>query len=351
MKFRIIKHSNIWLYFALVVFITVISVFAIVTSVWFLLFDLNIIELDPRGRKMPLLLLFAGSILLGSTLAVFVGRVIIRPIKRLGDAFFEVSQGNFSVKVPENERIAEIREIAKQFNSMVHDLSHMETMRMDFVAGVSHEFKTPISSIEGYATLLQNHELSTEKHDYYVSKILDSSAKLSSLSSNMLLLSKLENQELIIGTSLFRLDEQIRQTILLMESKWSKKDIRFDLELPRFMHQGNEELTERIWSNIIDNAIKHSPSGGTIRIRIGSTDKYTSVEISDGGEGMSEEVMKHIFDKFYQGDASRAAEGNGLGLSLVKRIVDICNGYIEVESVLGSGSTFRIFLPNTEKSH
>lgn len=346
MKRRILNHSNIWLYFALVVFLTIISVFFIVTSIWFLLFDLNIINLDPHGRKMPLLLFFAGSILLGSTLAIFVGRVIIRPIKNLGDAFFEVSQGNFSVKVSENERIDEIREIAKQFNSMVHDLSHMETMRMDFVAGVSHEFKTPISSIEGYATLLQNHNLSAEKHDYYVAKILENSKKLSTLSSNMLLLSRLENQELVIGTRVFRLDEQIRQTILLLEDKWIKKNIQFDLDLPCFMYNGSEELCERIWFNIIDNAIKHSYDGGNIVIRITAVERYVEVEISDSGEGMSEEVMKHIFDKFYQGDKSRATDGNGLGLSLVKRIVDICDGNIKVESTLGKGSSFHVCLPN-----
>lgn len=346
MKHRILNHSNIWLYFALVVFLTIISVFIIVTSIWFLLFDLNVIELDPHGRKMPLLLFFSGSILLGSTLAVFVGRVIIRPIKKLGDAFFEVSQGNFSIKVSENERIAEIREIAKQFNSMVHDLSHMETMRMDFVAGVSHEFKTPISSIKGYATLLQNNNLSAEKHDYYVTKILDNSKKLSALSSNMLLLSRLENQELVIGKKVFRLDEQIRQTILLLENKWTKKNIQFDLDLPCFMYKGSEELSERIWFNIIDNAIKHSYDGGNIEIRIGTVDGYVEVEISDSGEGMSDEILKHIFDKFYQGDKSRATDGNGLGLSLVKRIVDIFDGSIKVESTIGKGSSFHVFLPS-----
>ena len=341
------RHSTIWLRFACVVFLTILAVFLIITAIWFLLFEFNVINANPHERKIPVLLLLFGSLLLGGTVALYVGKTIIRPIRKIGDAFHEVSEGNFSVRVPEDEKIDEIREIARRFNSMTYDLSHIETLRTDFVANVSHEFKTPISSIEGYATLLQNPALSEEKRLYYTDKILENSRRLTNLTSNMLLLTKLENQELVTDNKQFRLDEQIRKTILLLEDKWTKKKIEFDLSLPLQMYYGSERLLEQVWFNIIDNAIRHSPSGGTIEIRLRSTESAVRVEIEDHGEGMTDEVMKHIFEKFYQGDSSRKADGNGLGLALVKRIVNICGGKITVQSTIGIGSVFTAELPVT----
>ena len=341
------RHSTIWLRFAGVVFVTILTTFLLITAIWLLLYVFNVIPVDPHERKIPVLLLFLGSLLLGGAIALYVGKVIIKPIQRIGDAFHEVSEGNFSVRVPEDEKIDEIREIARRFNSMTYDLSHIETLRTDFVANVSHEFKTPISSIEGYATLLQNPALSEEKRLYYTDKILENSRRLTNLTSNMLLLTKLENQELVTDNKQFRLDEQIRKTILLLEDKWTKKKIEFDLSLPLQMYYGSERLLEQVWFNIIDNAIRHSPSGGTIEIRLRSTESAVRVEIEDHGEGMTDEVMKHIFEKFYQGDSSRKADGNGLGLALVKRIVNICGGKITVQSTIGIGSVFTAELPVT----
>ena len=339
------RHSTIWLRFAGVVFLTILAVFLVITAIWFLLFEFNVIEVNPHERKVPVLLLLLGSLLLGGTVALYVGKTIIKPIKKMGDAFREVSEGNFSVRVPEEERIDEIREIAKQFNAMTYDLSHIETLRTDFVANVSHEFKTPISSIEGYATLLQNPALSEEKRLRYTQKILENSRRLSNLTSNILLLSKLENQEILTDKKQFRLDEQIRKTILLLEDKWTEKNIEFNLDLPFQIYYGSEKLLEQVWYNIIDNAIKHSPDGGVIEIRIKNEQSFVSVEVEDRGEGMTEEVMKHIFEKFYQGDCSRKEEGNGLGLALVKRIINICNGKISVQSTPGCGSIFSVELP------
>ncbi len=342
------RHSTIWIYFTSIVFATIVAVFIFISTICFLLFSLNIIQIEPHGRRIPLFLFFVGSVLLGCIIALYVGKVIIQPIQKIGKAFHELSEGNFSIRVSENEQIAEIREIAEQFNAMTHDLSHIETLRTDFVANVSHEFKTPISSIEGYATLLQNRSLSAEKHDHYVEKILDNSRRLTNLTSNMLLLSKLENQEMVLDNKSFRLDEQIRKTILLLEDKWSEKNIQFDMELPLQMYYGSEQLLERVWSNIIDNAIKFSAFDGMIRIGMEATQCEISVTVTDHGEGMPEDVIKYIFEKFYQGDSSRKAKGNGLGLALVKRIVDICKGKIEVESKLGQGSSFTVTLPLTK---
>lgn len=338
-------HSKLWLYFTGIIFATIFAVFIIITIILFVLFQLNLIQIDPRARHIPIVILSLGSILLGIIIALFVGKLIIRPIQNMRDGFDELSKGNFSVKLSTDEKIMEIQEMAQHFNAMTYDLSHMETLRSDFVANVSHEFKTPIAAIEGYATLLQNPNLTQEKHDHYVEIILDNSRRLSNLSSNILALSKLENQEMIVDNREFRLDEQIRKSILLLEGKWSAKNIEFDMDLPKQMYFGSEALLAQVWSNILDNAIKHSPTGGVIHVNIQAVDKELTVSITDHGKGMTEEVQKHIFEKFYQGDNSRKTEGNGLGLALVKRIVELCHGTVLVRSSPGQGSTFSVILP------
>lgn len=344
-KFGKTTHSKLWLYFAGIVFATVAAVFLFITLLWVLLFALQMTSIDPRVRHIPILFLLAGSLLIGSSIAIFVGRLIIRPIQNISNAFDELSKGNFDVRVPTDEKIDEIREMAQRFNSMAYDLSHIETLRNDFVVNVSHEFKTPISAIEGYATLLQEPSLTKEKHDRYVEKILDNSRRLSNLSSSILLLSKLENQETVLHQKEYRLDEQLRKAVLLLESKWSLKNIEFDIELPRLDFWGNEQLLDQVWVNILDNAIKHFSDGGAIKIRLEENDRDIAVSISDEGDGISEEVQKHIFEKFYQGDRSRTTEGNGLGLALVKRIVELCHGQVTVRSAPGDGAAFIVTLP------
>lgn len=339
------RHSRLWLYFSGIVFATGFIVFTITTVIWLLLFELDIIQTDPHTRKLPIVLFLLGSTLLGTIIAFFVGKLIIRPVQNISNAFDELSKGNFDVKVPENERIEEIREMAQHFNSMTYDLSHIETLRTDFVANVSHEFKTPIASIEGYAALLQDSRLTPEKHSRYVEKILDNSRRLSSLCSSILMLSKLENQEMILDKKEYRIDEQIRMAILMLESKWSAKNIEFELDLPKQLYFGSEQLMGQIWINIIDNAIKHSPDGGIIEINMYKENDMLQVSVTDHGDGMTEEVQKHIFEKFYQADTSRSSEGSGLGLALVQRILDLCGGSVDVKSAPSAGATFVISLP------
>ena len=326
-------------------FITVFAVFTLITLVWYLLFRCGLLSVNPFGRHIPILLLALGSLLLGSVIALYVGRLIVRPVQNISVAFDKLSAGDFDVKVPENERLREIREIAQHFNAMTYDLSHVETLRSDFVANVSHEFKTPIAAIEGYATLLQTPNLSPENHAHYVERILENSRRLTNLSGNILMLSKLENQEIIPGKTEFRLDEQLLKCILLLESKWTEKEIEWDIELYRQTYYGSEELLEQVWLNILDNAIKHSPQGGSISVALTDTGTELFVRIADRGDGMTEEIQKHIFEKFYQGDSSHKAEGNGLGLALVKRIIELSKGQIYVRSSPGSGAEFQITLP------
>lgn len=342
------RHSALWLRFAVLVFATIFAVFTAITLSWYVLFRCGLLSVDPFGHHIPILPLALASLLLGTVIALYVGRLIVRPVQNISEAFDALSAGNFDVKVSENEKLREIREIAQHFNAMTHDLSHIETLRSDFVANVSHEFKTPIAAIEGYATLLQNRNLSPEKHNHYVEKILENSRRLSSLSGNVLMLSKLENQEIVPGKSEFRLDEQLRKCILLLENKWAEKNIEFDMELPKLNYYGSEPLLSQVWINILDNAIKHSPNGGVVHIAIWQTDALITVTITDHGDGMSEEVQKHMMEKFYQGDNSHKAEGNGLGLALVKRIIELCKGTIEVESSPGKGAKFIINFPQNK---
>ncbi|MGN0484971.1 MAG: ATP-binding protein [Lachnospiraceae bacterium] len=338
-------HSKLWIYFTCVVFSTIFAVFLFISVLWLILFRMNVISIDPHIRHIPIVLFLFGSLLLGCILALFVGKLMIRPIQNISDAFDALSKGDFSVKVSEREKLAEIREMCERFNAMTFDLSHIETLRNDFVVNVSHEFKTPIASIEGYATLLQNHNLTPEKKEHYVEKIIDNSRRLSNLSSHILMLSKLENQETVMHKKEYRLDEQIRRVILMLESKWSPKKIEFDMELPKELYYGSEPLLEQVWNNLLDNAIKHSPTNGLICVGMEKSESHLSVTISDQGDGMEAEIQKHIFEKFYQGDSSRKAEGNGLGLALVKRIVDLCKGSITVKSEPNQGAAFTIKLP------
>ena len=227
---------------------------------------------------------------------------------------------------------------------MAHGLSSTEILQTDFVSNVSHEFKTPINAIEGYSTLLQDGENLNEDQQEYVEKILYNTKRLSSLVGSILLLSKLENQQIPTNQSIYRLDEQIRQSIVGLEAAWEAKDIDFDVELDRVEYLGNEPMMRHVWDNLISNAVKFSPDGGLVRITLTKKLRKIVFTIEDSGPGLSEETQKHIFDKFYQADSSHKQEGNGLGLTLVKRVLAIEHGEIRVENRPLGGCCFTVTL-------
>lgn len=302
---------------------------------------------DREGVGFPVafIMMCAIWIFFGSCVSAVLGSRSFTPMLKLVDAFKEVSKGNFEVKLNEESPVPELSTVAKSFNMMVRDLKRTETFHNDFTANVSHEFKTPIAAIEGYATLLQDDSLTKQERDEYIAKILSNTGRLSDLSGNILKLARLERQEIVLEKSLFSLDEQIRQALLLHESKWNEKNLEIDIDLDSQSYYWNEELLMQVWVNIFDNAIKFTPKEGTILARLRKSDSAISVEISDSGIGMDEETKEHIFDKFYQGDRSHYSEGNGLGMALVKRIVDLCGGSIKIDSRLDEGTTFIIELP------
>jgi signal transduction histidine kinase len=300
----------------------------------------------PSGILWPIFNLYMVSVIIGTAISAIIGKRILSPLVKYSEALMEVGKGNFNIKLAEDKHyVPELKMMSHNFNIMVNELNNIETFRSDFIANVSHEFKTPLASIDGYTMLLQDSNLTEEEKNKYIEKILNNTKRLSNLVYTILQISKLENQGIIAEKRKFKLDEDFRQILLFLEPKWACKNIDLDINLDETTFYGNEELLAQVWVNILDNAIKFTPDNGTISCSMKQSDSWITATISDNGEGMPEGVQKHIFDKFYQGDKSHSSEGNGLGLALAKRIIDLCGGTIEVNSEYGKGSTFTVKLP------
>ena len=265
-------------------------------------------------------------------------------IKDLEEATEKVAKGDFDVEV-ELTTNDDINSFIVNFNKMVRELDNMETLKEDFVSNVSHEFKTPLTVIQSYSRALQKPDLDPATRKAYGAILDQNIRKLTTLTTNILSLSRLENQEIALNKKNFLIDEQIRQCILSLEPQWNKKNICFRLDLPKTQFFGPEELLEQVWQNIIGNAIKFCNPDGEIEINISRNEDDLHIAISDNGIGMDEATCAKVFDKFFQGDTSHSIEGNGLGLALVKRIIKICDGLISVKSEPNKGTTFFITLP------
>lgn len=283
-------------------------------------------------------------LLIGTLVTMFLSKWFFDPIKRLRDAMGKVSDGDFSVRLETKSSSKEIQEVYSGFNLMAHELGSTEILQSDFVSNVSHEFKTPINAIEGYTTLLQGCDNLDAEHEQYIEKILFNTQRLSTLVGNILLLSKIENQSIQTKQTCFRLDEQIRQSIVALEPSWTTKDIELDVDLETIDYEGSENLLLHVWNNLIGNAIKFNPQGGLVRIILKKEDSYIIFTVTDSGPGLSDEAMKHLYDKFYQADIAHNEEGNGLGLALVKRILAIENGDIFAENLPEGGCMFTVRL-------
>ena len=302
----------------------------------------NVLEL---GWTVPLEIeLVATCLLIGILVTGLLSKYFFDPIKKLRVAMDQVAEGDFSIRLEEKSTSKEIMEIYTGFNLMAQELSTTEILQTDFVSNVSHEFKTPINAIEGYSTLLQGSENLDGDQREYVDKIQLNTRRLSSLVGSILLLSKLENQQIPTNQRSYRLDEQIRQSVVALETAWVQKDIELDVELERASYVGNEPMMRHVWDNLISNAVKFSPQGGIVKLRLTRKLRKLIVTVEDQGAGLSGEAQKHIFDKFYQGDSSHKQEGNGLGLSLVKRILTIEKGQIAAENIPEGGCRFTVTL-------
>jgi signal transduction histidine kinase len=265
---------------------------------------------------------------------------------QLLDAIAEVSRGNFNVFVNPGEHDPH-SDMAEAFNKMARDLGDLETMRQDFISNVSHEIQSPLTSIKGFAALLKAGGLSDSERHHYAEIIERESGRLSVLSDNLLKLSALDGEKKPLNIQLFRLDKQLQQVALTFEPQWAAKNINLEADLQKCNYNGDADLLNQVWVNLIHNAVKFAPIDGEIRVGLEVSGENVTVAISDNGEGITEKDRVHIFERFYKADKSRdhALGGNGLGLSIVKKIVDMHGGSVTVESELGKGTRFTVALP------
>ena len=299
------------------------------------------------GNNLPsFFVMIAFGIIVGIVLSFFIGLLLLKPIKKLQSAMNQVAEGDLSITVEEKSSFDEIENINHSFNIMMKELRSNQMVQKDFISNVAHEFKTPLSAIDGYATLLQDESLTNEERIEYARVILETTSSMSELVGNVLLLSKTSNQGIVVDKNNFSLDEQIRKVVVLLEPKWSAKNIDFDVDLEEISVLSNENLMFNVWRNLIENAVKFTKESTKITLSLKTENDKIVFKVLDQGDGIDEDDKKYIFNKFYQADTSHKQEGNGLGLALVKDILTLFGGDITVENLLPNGCCFTVELPS-----
>ncbi|MBQ6824009.1 MAG: HAMP domain-containing histidine kinase [Clostridia bacterium] len=297
-----------------------------------------------------ILLMSAVSLLIGVTLAFSLSVIPLKPINRFITQMNRLASGDFKARLYFGKALSSypaFEQLSQSFNKMAEDLENTEMLRSDFINNFSHEFKTPIVSIAGFAKLLKRGNLSREQQEEYISIIEEESLRLSYMATNVLNLTKIENQSILTDISTFNLSEQIRSCVLMLENKWVQKELELDLSFAEHTVSGNEELLKEVWINLLDNAIKFSPMNGAVRVSVEEAEEWVTVSIANSGSKIEPENMKKIFNKFYQEEESHTAEGNGIGLAIVKRVTDLHGGSIAVDSN-ENGTVFSITLPKKQ---
>ena len=341
--FSLRRYFTFFLLMAFVVTCCMLTFLSLMTNAM----QLELTEDQIHGAAV---LTFGNVILLSLVFTVVDGLrrkfMVERPVKRIISAAEEVMKGNFSVRIKPIHSIDSYDGfdiIIGYINRMTEELSGIETLRTDFIANVSHELKTPLAIIQNYATMLQQANLPEQQRAEYAKAIMDASRRLSVLITNILKLNKLENQQIYPEKTVYDLGEQLCQCLLAFEDIWEEKDIELETDLAEgVLIESDAELMTLVWNNLISNAMKFTEPCGCVTVSLETTEDFAVVRITDTGCGIPPEVGKHIFEKFYQGDTSHATQGNGLGLALVKRVVDIVGGDISVDSEVGKGSSFAV---------
>ena len=328
-----------------------IALFGFIVIVNFVLFFSYIESGTLEGEHARLII--AGNIVFLAILftiadALYRKYTVTKPMKRIQEALDKVVAGDFSTRIEyikSADSGNEFDEVITLLNHMIEELSGVETLRTDFIANVSHELKTPMAVMQNYGTLLQSPNLSEETRVEYGKAITEQTRSLSTLVVNILKLNKLENQQIYPNTERYDLCEQLCECMLEHESVWEQKEIEIETDLTEEVYiEADKELLSLAWNNLMSNALKFTEAGGTVTLRLYQDEAYVYVQVQDTGCGMTPETGQNIFKKFYQGDTSHATKGNGLGLALVKRVIDICKGEISVSSTIGVGSTFTVRL-------
>ncbi|SMP57283.1 HAMP domain-containing sensor histidine kinase [Anoxynatronum buryatiense] len=333
-KHKVPPRTALTILFAIMIFIILSLTMFIVGILVFILVRTGIInKLGPPNALIPIMLLAFASILVGTLVGTIISRAPLRPATLLINGMNRLASGDYKARI-DLGNLSIAREITTSFNTLAEELQHTEMLRSDFVNNFSHELKTPLISIRGFAKLLQKKHLSSEQQQEYLAIIVDESTRLCDMSTSVLNLAKVENQSILTDTADFNLSEQLRSCILLFEKKWSQKNLTIRADFEEHPVHANEDLLKQVWINLIDNAIKFSPDTGEIHVFISeplSSDEIT-VSVKNNGPMISTENQNRIFNKFWQGDTSHSSEGSGIGLSIARRITELHKGNISVVS-------------------
>ncbi len=331
------------LLFAASVFFSMFFAMLLIFTAIFILSRIGLINGFEENR-LPFFWFAVVSLISGTLIAALFSRLPLRPLRELMDASDKIADGDYSVRIhlkgPED-----MQNLGRKFNHMAEELGSVEMLRTDFINNFSHEFKTPIVSIRGFAKMLKLDNITPEERNEYLDIIINESERLAELSTNVLNLSKLEQQTILTGQKNFNVSEQIRLVIAMMESKWYQKQIGISFDCGEVYIYGNDEMLKQVWINLLDNAIKFSPNNSEVNIEIQQTEQQILIFFSNQGASISDEEAAHIFDKFYQIDTSHAEKGNGLGLTIAQKIVELHKGKISLNSIRDGWITLEISLP------
>ena len=343
------RRFSLTLFLATIVFLILIVALSLAVLAIYLLIKFGVIASTDGKVDLGNVLMFMSliSLVIGSLLTVLLGKFPLHPFNKLVNGMNSLADGDFDTRLEYGSPIDTYPifvEISNSFNKMAEQLQNTEMLRGDFVNNFSHEFKTPIVSIAGFAEILESAELSEEERAQYIGAIKEESRRLASMATKVLELTKVENQSILTDTSRYNVSEQIRSALVLLEGKWKSLNIELDFDFEEYYIVGNEEFLKQVWVNLLDNAIKFVDDGGTVSAKITPSENELRFDISNTGTTIPEDKQKYIFNKFYQADESHSTGGNGIGLAIVKRIVELHNGSVSVESDNGS-TTFTVCLP------
>ena len=346
---KYLPRTILTFFFAVIVFIILVITMFIVGTVMLLLIHTGVLteHINSPNILFPILLFAIASIIIGTVVATIISAIPLKPVSILINGMNRLSNGKFDTRISlGHSQIGE--QLSTSFNRLAEDLSNTEMLRSDFVNNFSHEFKTPIVSIRGFAKLLQKGNLTEIKQQEYLTIIIDEVSRLADLSTNALHLTKIENQTILTDVTRFNLSEQIRNSILLLEQKWEQKQLKMVPDFVEYYIEANEELLKQVWINLIDNAIKFSPEFSTVTCSIHETSQDFLVKVKNHGPQIMPDDLKLIFNKYWQADSSHTGEGAGIGLSIAHRVITLHNGTISVQSV-PDRTTFTILLPKKAK--
>ena len=346
------RLTTLTLFLALFVFCILLAAIGLTVLGVFILQWAGVIQGLDEEMDMVTIVIFMSviSLILGWVLVFFSIRIPLKPIHTLISHMNRLAMGDFETRIESKGILSNhpaMKGISDSFNKLAEELENTEMLRGDFINNFSHEFKTPIVSIAGFAKLLKRGNLTEEQRIAYLTSIEEESLRLSYMATNVLNLTKIENQTILTDVTEFNLSEQVRSSVLLLESKWGEKNIDLQLDFDEYAVEGNEELLKQVWINLMDNAVKFSPRCGTVILDVSESADTVTVIISNTGPEISPEKKDKIFGKFYQADESHATEGNGIGLAIVKRVIDLHSGSVAVNCKEGM-TTFTVTLPRRQ---